>query len=196
MTNDPIADALANLGNWRVIHIQAATWPYNVWAASELLALGYHETGLKNECGGAVLENGKWVQAYTDRGVFQFNDTYQSAWLASVPGCLNGQWTLDPAGVSALTAMHCPRFSDALSHALVELNGNLEFAASHGVPRAQQKRFAIAAHNAGAGGALDGFRMGNVDQFTANGNYSASVLGAAPDIHAWIVAHPGWQYVH
>ena len=38
-------------------------------------------------------------------------------------------------------------------------------------------RFAVAAYNAGAGGALQGFRAGNVDGATTGRDYAKDVLG-------------------
>jgi hypothetical protein len=198
MAEDEIGAALANLGNWRVIHVQAATYPYKPWSASLLLALGFHESSLKNICGGATWDPAtkRWVQAYTDRGWLQISDQLASnqLWLKSMPGCKNGEWTLDPADVDALTPMHCPRFSDALSYTLGTLNADMQFATRQGVPASDRQRFAVAAHNAGAEGALQGWEAGDVDKNTADGDYSASVLAVVPEIHAWIVAHPEWEY--
>ncbi len=189
-----IGNALAHLGNYRVMHVQELLYPYKPIPASVMLALGFRETGLKNVCGGAVWDGSKWVQSYGDRGYLQITDKYNAAFLASVEGCNNGNWVPADPPVNALAAMHVPRFSPATLYVKDEMNRAVLFAAEHGVPLAQQLRFAVAAHNAGVSGAIDGWRNGNFDKNTAGGDYSSYVLRVAPMIHQWIAEHPNWQY--
>ena len=73
---------------------------------------------------------------------------------------------------------------------------DMAFATSGGVPSSDLLRFAVAAHNAGPTGALEGYREGNIDKHTAGGDYSAYVFATAPLVHNWIVAHPNWVYHH
>lgn len=191
-----INDALAHLGNWRVLHTQEACYPYKPIPASVMLALGFRESGLKNICGGAVLQNGVWVQSYTDRGWLQISATIdrEAKWLAKQEGCGNGYWSPASPPVNALTEMHVPRFSPALDFTKATMLEDMAFAANANVPPADRLRFAVAAHNAGPTGALAGYREGDVDKHTAGGDYSAYVFATAPLIHDWIVGHPNWSY--
>lgn len=195
-TIDEINAALATLGNWRVLHTQEACWPYNPISASTMLALGFRETGLKNVCGGAKWNGTEWVQSFTDRGWLQISDTIdrEAKWLATQEGCTNGYWSPSEPPVNALTPMHCPRFSPALDFTKATMLDDMQFAAEANVPAGERLRFAVAEHNAGPTGALEGWRDGNIDKNTTGGDYSAYVLGTAPLIHNWIVAHPRWVY--
>jgi len=191
-----VGSALAHLGNWRVIHVQEAMYPYKPIPASVMLALGFRETGLRNICGGAKLEGNVWVQSYSDRGWLQITDTVEqhAQWLSEQEGCTNGYWTPSEPPVSALEAMHCPRFSPALDFTKASMLKDMAYAKQQGVASGMVLRFGIAAHNAGAGGALRGYHEGSIDKYTAQGDYSAYVLAVAPLVHNWIVAHPNWAY--
>lgn len=200
-TAEEIGHALAVLGNWRVIHVQEVLYPYTKIPASALLGIGFRETGLQNICGGATWDGTKWVAAKTDRGWLQISDELveNREWLNTVPGCREGSWVPDVSGTgvpapTALAPGHCPRYSDALSYVHRMLLDDMATAIDNEIPPNEALRFAIAAHNAGTTGALEGYRAGNVDAHTAHGNYSAYVLALQPAIHNWIVAHPNWQY--
>lgn len=199
-TTFEVGQALANLGNYRVIRVQEKVYllqnkSWKPFAASLVLALGFRESTLRNVCGGAVQnESGEWVKSYSDRGWVQIADTIDTnaKWLAKQEGCAEGKWTPAEPPVSALEPRHCPRFTVALEYALKELKGDYAFGKKEGV--SDPVRFAVAAYNGGAGGALRGYRAGDVDKYTAHGDYSKSVLEIQPLIHDWIVAHPNWQY--
>ena len=51
----------------------------------------------------------------------------------------------------------------------------------------------MAAYNAGMGGALNGWRAGDVDRFTTGGDYSAWVLRHRLAVQHWLDAHPRWK---
>lgn len=168
------------------------------------MALGLRETGLQNICGGAALVDGKWEPVYTDRGWLQITDTIDAnaKWLESIPGCPNGQgdrsnWEPDMRGfragkTNALTPMHSPTLSAALTYTLRQIAVEREQAYQTNVEHPDVLRFVIAAHNAGFHGALAGYEAGNVDAHTTLGNYSAWVLANAPAIAEWIRARPNW----
>lgn len=191
-----INSALGGLGNWRVLHVQEALYPYRPISASVMLALGFRETGLKNICGGATWDGSKWVRSYTDRGWLQISASIlrEAEWLRTQEGCPNGSWTAVPAGHNALEPMHCPRFSPALDFTKATMFADMAFAQANAIPAADLFRFAVAAHNAGPTGALHGYREGDVDKHTAGGDYSHYVFAVAPMIHDWIVGHPNWVY--
>ena len=54
---------------------------------------------------------------------------------------------------------------------------NFDFGVKNGVPERDRLRFALSAYNAGAGGALEGFKAGDSDRRTAGGDYGKAVLG-------------------
>lgn len=45
----------------------------------------------------------------------------------------------------------------------------------------------------GTGGATAGFEFGDMDRYTARGDYSAWVLEARTAINHWLAAHPAWS---
>jgi hypothetical protein len=195
-TAKEVGDALARFGNYRVLRTQQLAEP-TFFHPSVLMALGLRETGLRNICGGAKLENGKWVQAFTDRGCFQISEQVsdERAWLSATPGCPNGQWEPAPGETGpALRVMHVPRFTYAAIFVLGGAEVNRAQAIKADVNMADLLRFCVAAHNAGFTGALNGYRNGNVDENTAHGDYSATVMATAPLIHTWVQEHPAWIY--
>jgi hypothetical protein len=129
-----------------------------------LLAIGSRETELSNIAGDAGHGRG-WVQ---------IDDRSHALWLDSHAGCESGAW--EATFPSALPPGHVPTLTAATLHAIDILHGNLAFAQQRGVPKTQRLRFAVAAYNAGAGRALEGFQGGDVDRKTANGDYSKDVL--------------------
>jgi hypothetical protein len=73
-------------------------------------------------------------------------------------------------------------------------SGAMDMVSKHGVKEADLVRFAVAAYNAGAYSAYQGYINGNVDKYTTHGDYSAWVFEAKSRIYQWIKAHPNWQY--
>jgi hypothetical protein len=189
-----IGHALAELGNYRVLRVQEVCYPYHPIPASVMLGIGFRETGLRNICGGATWDGTKWVQSYSDRGWLQISDVYEADFLKQAEGCKEGEWGPANPPVKAITERHVPRFTPALNYVKQSMLNSMEFAFGQGVPSGLLLRFAIAAHNAGDGGALRGYREGNVDKYTAHGDYSQYVLALQPAIHDWITTHPNWIY--
>lgn len=190
-----IGTSLAHLGNYRVLKTQEVAregGPDNIYGV-HLLALGLRETGLRNINGGGTFVNGTWAPAKTDRGCFQISQKYHSAFLKSVPGCKEGSWW-PTDGKTALDEGYCPRFSDAVRYANRTLQLGIEFSHDNHVRSEDRVRFAIAAYNAGLGGALNGYKQGNVDKYTTGGDYSKWVLEKVPEMRTWLNEHPNWKY--
>lgn len=193
-TQAEIGHALATLGNYRVLRVQEVCYPYHPIPASVMLGIGFRETGLRNICGGATLVNGVWIQSFTDRGWLQISDEFESDFLRTAEGCKEGQWGPAVPAVKAITPRHVPRFTPALEYVKRSMIDSMEYASGNGVKSSELLRFAIAAHNAGDGGAMAGYRVGDIDKNTAHGDYSAYVIALRPHIHAWIAEHPHWVY--
>lgn len=185
LTQDQVGHALANLGNYRVLVTQeyAAQGDPDGISGALLLSLGLRETGLKN------INN----QAQTDHGWCQISEVYHSPWLHSEPGCPVGKWTAVP-GHSAVEDGYAPRFTPALHYAVKILHDAQTYGRVKGVRGSDIVSFAVAAYNAGVGGALSGYRVGNVDKYTTGGDYSAWVLRHKPLVAHWLDAHPNWRY--
>ncbi len=129
------------------------------------LAIGSRETNLQNIVG----------DAGHGRGVFQQDDRFQQVFLRSTPGCIDG--TYQVVFPSALESGRVPTLTAGLLRMTEIIVSNFNFATSHGVPKGHRLRFAVAAYNAGPGGALSGFQQhGDADRFTAGGDYSADVF--------------------
>jgi hypothetical protein len=95
------------------------------------------------------------------RGLFQIDDRSHAAFLAR-------HGAAGPGGKPPVAA--------AARYAADLLRWNLDYGARNGVPPAQRLKFALSAYNAGAGGALAGFREGDSDRRTTGGNYGREVL--------------------
>lgn len=129
-----------------------------------MLALGSRETDLRNIVG----DGGH------GRGWLQIDDRFHHMWLSNHRGCESGSFKAKFA--SALPIGRVPTLTASTMFATALLRANAQFAQQHGVPKEQSMRFAIAAYNAGPGGALKGFKAGNVDGETAHRDYSKDVL--------------------
>jgi hypothetical protein len=142
-----------------------------------ILAMGSRETELCNITGDGGHGRG-WVQ---------IDDRFHHIWLNQHAGCKSGSWKATFS--TALPIGRVPTLTAATLRAIDVLRGNMAFAAQHDVPKAQRLRFAIAAYNAGAGGALTGFRAGDVDRETAHRDYSKDVLERKAVISAYLKRH-------
>lgn len=181
---DYIGDSLKNLGHYRVMRVQEIAHEENDNITGVLLlCLGLRETGLRN------INN----PAKTDKGWLQISDVYHHDWLYKQPGCAVGTWT-PVAGRRASEPNYCPRFTSATRYAIDLLQEGIGYAASRSLPKDRQVRFAIASYNAGIGGAMNGYRAGDVDKYTTGGNYSSWVLDKKPQVSAWLKAHPNWLW--
>jgi hypothetical protein len=182
LTERQVADALKHLGNYRVLAAQHVANENTTDGISGglMLSLGMRESLLQN------INN----KAQTDKGCFQITELYHLAWLKSQPGCPEGQWRPQP-GRTADEDGFCPRYTPALEYALQMLQDAVAYAKKRSIK--DPVRFAVAAYNAGIGGALRGYQEGDVDKYTTGGDYSAWVLKVKPMVQHWIAAHPSWQ---
>lgn len=181
-----------NLNRYRVRRIQevALEGKDDGISGALLIALACRETWGRNIEGGAQLINGEWVPEtrgeYMDVGCFQISRRYHSDALADMPGVKSGTWTPTIAGKTAANKGYCPRFEDSLQYTLRELHDSQATARREGVPDADLTRVAIAAHNAGRGGAITGYRQGDVDMFTTGSDYSGWVLACRTLVIRWL----------
>jgi hypothetical protein len=208
---DVIAKSLSTLGNYRVKRTQkvAAEGPEDGISGSLLLALTLRETWGRNIEGGAKPnpdpEDAKrhpWVALdpndpddvhRMDVGAFQINRGFHKEQLQKMLAVRVGTWAPVVAGKTPYDGGYAPRFEDQLQFTIKELRDALAYARSNGVKPEDRAPFAIAAHNAGKGGALKGYREGDVDKYTALGNYSADILAKRTEVNHWLNEHPNWK---
>jgi hypothetical protein len=106
------------------------------------------------------------------RGVFQIDDRFHADWLrrhrAGSPGAV-------------------PSVEDGAAYAAQLLAANLAYGRSKGLDGDRLLTFAVAAYNAGAGGAWQALKQtGNPDSGTANRNYGADVVERMRLITRWV----------
>jgi len=142
-----------------------------------MLAIGSRETDLRNIVGDFGHGRG-WVQ---------IDDRFHTMWLSDHAGCESGSWNAKFS--SALPQGRVPTLTAATLQAIEILHGNRRFAVAQGVPANQTLRFAIAAYNAGAAGALEGQQAGNVDKKTTGKDYSADVLERKAAVAKYLRRH-------
>lgn len=183
-TQTQVDDALKSLGNYRVRVAQeiALEGPPDAFSGALLLSLGLRETGLRN------INN----PADTDHGCFQISELFHAAWLTSQPGCPVGLWSAQ-SGHVAVQDGYAPRYTPACSYALAILKDNWAYATAKGVDGESRLRFSLAAYNAGVGGALRGYREGDVDKYTTAGDYSAWVIAHRAKVNHFLNDHPNWR---
>ncbi len=174
--------ALKGLGNYRVLVAQelASTGSPDPFSGALLLALGLRESRLTN------INN----PAETDHGCFQISELYHADFLQHEPGCPARSWT-PVTGHTAVEDGYCPRFTPACAYALMMLKSAHRYALGKDIT--DPLRFAIAAYNAGFGGATRGWREGDVDRYTTGGDYSAWVLGHRRKVNIFLNAHENWS---
>lgn len=108
------------------------------------------------------------------RGLFQIDDRYHRRWLCNHKACEDGK--TPPVGYAA----------DYAGRLLAGLKKQLR---KRGVPAGKVWKVATSAYNAGLTGALNGYKQGNSDLFTANRNYGRDVQAR----RRVIVRILGWQ---
>jgi hypothetical protein len=96
------------------------------------------------------------------RGLFQIDDRSHTTFLRQ-------QGANTPGGKPAVPA--------AAKYAAGLVRFNFDFGVKNGVPERDRLKFALSAYNAGAGGALEGFKVGDSDRRTTGGDYGKAVLG-------------------
>lgn len=179
LSQDTVDRCLRRLGPYRVRAAAAIAkeGSPDAFSGALLLAVGLRESLLWN------INNA----ADTDHGCFQINQVAHREFLESEPGCPEGTWRA-VAGHTAIEPGYCPRFTPAARYALSLLKDAYR---AKDVEPAYYLRFAIAAYNAGVGGAYRGYREGDADKYTSGGDYSAWVLrhrrmvNASPFYQKW-----------
>jgi hypothetical protein len=194
-----VEQSLKNMGHYRVVRTQRVALegePDGISGAL-LLALTLRETWGRNIEGGAKFENGRWVPETDplrkDVGCFQISRRYHLGALRQMPGVRAGTWAPVVAGKTAADSGYVPRFEEQLRFTIEAFHEAMAFAEDHGVPRRDLPRFAVAAHNAGSGGALNGYRVGDVDRYTAGGNYSRDIIAKRTEVNQFLSRHPNWR---
>lgn len=205
-SDETVGSALSRFGNYRVERTQtvANEGEPDGLAGRHILAIGLRETALQNIEGGLKrLPGGVWMPldptnpsdaAVMDIGCFQISRRYHSAELAAMPNgaVAAGTWKPIVTGMTPADPGYVPTFEDSLQFTIEGLQDAQDYGRLKGVPASELPRFSIAAHNAGMGGALQGWREGNVDKYTAMGDYSGWVLKTADQVLKWLKAHPNW----
>lgn len=105
------------------------------------------------------------------RGLFQIDDRYHGEWLAR-----------HGAGAPGGT----PPVGDAGEYAAGLLVTGLDYGRRNGVRASDLLKFAASAYNAGAAGALRGYRRGDSDLETASRDYGADVLERLGVVQRWL----------
>jgi hypothetical protein len=167
ITEDQLEAQVKRFGEHRRAAIQKALAGLGAKHVSRALALaiGSRETNLQNIVG----DGGH------GRGVFQQDDRFQREFLVAAAGCPSGSYR--PTWSSALPAGRVPTLSAGCRRMAQIIESNVAFAIHSGIPKGHRLRFAVAAYNAGAGGALKGWQAKrNVDMNTAGGDYSHDVF--------------------
>lgn len=188
-----------NLTKRRFLRVQelTASQPREKLTPWMLLALGMRETWLRNILGGARLVDGAWVPesdwTRQDAGVFQISKRFHTASLKGMEAVTSGTWGPPIEGATAYDEGMVPSFREAVPYVLREMAGALDYARDHHVKENMRLRFAVAAHNAGVGGAMAGLREGNVDKYTTGGDYSGWVMHTTGLVQVWADRHPEWR---
>lgn len=200
LTDDQVADALKKFGTYRVRRTQSvAERAYDAYC---WLAIGLHETGLRNIEGGAVwsaTEN-RWVAATNaedmDVGCFQISRKWQPLLLEKMVAVKSGTWSPYVLDKTPNDLGYVPQFEGSVQFLRNEFYSYRSYALARGVPTTRTFNFCICAHNAGAGGAMTAWRNGgtleNFDAVTAGGDYVSSVRELMTQVAAWLAAHPNW----
>lgn len=190
--------ALRRLGLYRVRRAQqvAKEGPPDGISGATLLALGLRESGLRNINGGLKKDSeGRWIAdpERPDHGVFQINRGFHASALKRMPAVEEDSWWPVISDKTAYDKGYAPRFEESLRFVLELAHEHQAYGESQGIIEDDLGRFAIVAHNAGAGGAMRGWNEGEPDKFTAGGDYSAWVLRHRDKINHFLKANPKWQ---
>jgi hypothetical protein len=185
-----IGDALTQLDNYRVKRVQQVLGPHLGILA---LALGLRETGLKNIEGGAVLKGGEWVFAPLDVGAFQISRKAYPWALGRMPAVKAGSWAPIEHGHTPMDIGYVPRYEEQVQFLKPEFHETRAWCMDHKIRGAERDQFTASAHNAGLGGAIEGWKRGDVDLNTAHGNYGRFVVAQMPTISRWLEDHARWK---
>jgi hypothetical protein len=198
LTTFQLQDALHHFGAYRIHRVGEVLAGLensrNVTQA-QVLALGLRESFLRNVEGGAKMVDGRWVKQddpkLMDVGPFQISRWWHRDALQKMPAVEVGTWKPVQVAHTAYDGGYAPQFEDSVNYAVNELVASVAWAKAQGIKKTDRVRLAIAAHNAGRGGALSGYRKGDVDLLTARQDYSAWVLRHAARVDQWLDAKPG-----
>lgn len=201
MTPAQVAAALKRLGRYRVGRAHEIAAQHNDGIGGHhFLALGMREAGPFthwNIEGGARWNGSAWVKEWDptkmDVGAFQISRKYHGAQLERMPGVAVATWKPVVAGRTANDGGYAPRWAEQLAFTDRELRSNRAYGIAAGVATADLVHFALTAHNAGKGGALQGYRDGDLDRYSTYGDYGATCLRYARVIKSWVDAHPAWR---
>jgi hypothetical protein len=112
------------------------------------------------------------------RGTFQQDDRFQEAFLRACRGCRSGSSV--PIYASAWPKGRVPTVSAGARRAVAIIEHNVSEAKRLGIPDGHRTHFALAAYNAGVGGALVGWRdRHDPDANTAGHDYGRDVMERA-----------------
>lgn len=190
-----VKDDLRRFGARRYFEVEKTIAPIRVRdiGVNILMAIGTRESNLMN-----VLN-----EAGTDRGVFQITSIYHDDWLEDHQGCLSfkpGEYTIEKyreafvpvPGKTANDEGYVPTLAGGAYMAYTILSNALFEARKNRLP--QPVRFAVAAYNAGIGGAFKGLQdHKDVDAYTTLKNYSKDVLDVRLPQVRNAVAEFGWH---
>lgn len=188
-----VDDAIAGLTKYRVQRVQRVALegePDGISGAL-LLSFGLRETGLQNIIGGLALVHPddrtkrvapgtagaiyvpEWDPKLQDVGIFQISRRWNGVALALMPGVRAGTWGPVIDGATAAHPGMVPQFERSLRFTLELMHEHMAQAEDvlGEVAIADRVDIAIAAHNAGLSSALKGYREGDVERYTTQGDY-------------------------
>lgn len=177
----PIDDRLHRFGKYRIERTveMCGELPHSHVTPQLMLALFDRETLLQNIVNAAD----------DDTGVAQLHRAWWEDLLKHTPGCPSGSWT-PVKHHTAADRGYCPTFEVSCRTAQGVLLAHLATAGQQEVPWPQRLYVAVAAWNAGMGGALRGWHEDrNPDKYTAapRHDYSADVIDVRrPQIESWL----------
>lgn len=199
LTDTQVEKLLREAGAYRVRRAQVIALegePDGV-SGSLLIAMALRETKFKNIEGGARLVDGEWVAEdrpeYMDVGCIQINRRWHANTLKSWPAVKAGTWAPVVLGKTPYDLGYVPRFEEAMRFTLSYMHENMAYGADNFVDADDLPRFAVAAHNCGSQGALNGYKAGDIDKYTASGDYSAWVLRTRTQVNKFLVRNPNWK---
>jgi hypothetical protein len=195
LSDQDVETHITQLGNYRVKRIQQIAKQFEPYlTGAHLLALGLRETFLQNIEGGAKWDDEakKWVQAYDDVGLFQISRRYNTPRLNTMEAVVEGTWGPVIPGKTPAIRGYCPRFEDSIQYMVHSIHDHLALTEDWEIPEEDRGRMVLAGHNAGMGGALKGYKEGDVDKYSADGDYSGWILERAAQVERWLADHPGW----
>lgn len=197
--DEQIDQALAKLGNYRVRRTQvAARETSDDISGALILAMGLREAQLSNVESGIRkdIKTSRWVEENSPEfmvvGVFQISREHHAFALSRMTAVRRYTWGPVVMGKTPLDVGFVPRFEESLEFVLSELHETMGTMDEVIEPK-DLLRAAIAAYSSGVENALKGYREGDVDRYTAGGDFSAWVLRHRTHINKWLSRHPDWQ---